>query len=396
MSNNTIIYGNVSNAITLSDTISASFDSGLITITSNVISCNNLSRNGNITNSSNSGNLFLSTNNTTTISNISNNNYISSCSNSGNINLNANTIVIGSVIGSAYVNGNLTLTGNLNSINNNLIINSNLNISGNQVINGKLTSSTIQTTSLNILGNINSNININGNQTIIGNSNLNGTLTVNGNQTINGKLTINGNLSIKSNIVFSDGSVQTTAISTFSNIAGTYTSPSSITLNNKGQITAIMSGSGGSVYSPTTRPYYVYGTTSINVGTNFWSILPFTGPLSPSTNLSSAKITYDSGSKVFRNNSSSRVYISMSISIWWDSSVTTGTRRIQICIDPGSVLLGQTTVSGQDYVQHTSTTFLLEPSQYFYVQVNHLNAGSQLLVNGYNFYEGGILSFCEL
>jgi hypothetical protein len=216
MSSNTIINGDVNSPLTFSSPITTTIESGLLTINSNIVSPNTITCNNIMDSSSDSGNLIFNANTIMIKNGIYSTNTNTSSSYSGNINVNANTIIIGNTIGNAQVNGDLSIQNNINSLSNNTVtINANLKV----------------------VGNITTQLSINNN------------------------LLVSGDVNISGGINFNDNTRQTTAFKSLSpNPSNTYINPSSIVINDKGQVTSATAG--------TTLIPGSYTNTSITVGTN--------------------------------------------------------------------------------------------------------------------------------
>ncbi len=247
MSSNTIINGDINAPLTFSSPITTTIESGLLTINSNNINSNDIMNNNIIDSSSDSGNLTLNANNIYIKTGIYPVNTNNSSSNSGNVNVNANVIIIGNTAGNAQVNGDLAITGNINSLSNNTL-----------KINGKLIVDNLGVSNITTQLSINNNLIVSGDVSA-NNVNLSGNVSAT-NVNLSGNVSAS-NLNLSGNIKFSDNSVQTSAFKTLSpNPANTYVNPSSIVINDKGQITSATSGNSLTPGS--------YTNSSITVGSN--------------------------------------------------------------------------------------------------------------------------------
>ncbi len=298
---NTIINGDIYDApITLSDTISTSIQSSIITLNSNSVSCSNLINNSSINSSSESGNIIINSDNFLVKSNIETHNINNDSSDSSNIIINSNSFLLEAEInfncinndsqnsGNLYINSNTSVIAqvngdlNINSDINKLYnINSNIKIDGDISITGSLKfndGSTQSSISILPTGNyINPNINVgtNGQITTISN----GTLLPSGNY-------INPNINVGTN-------GQITTISNGPKLTmGNYINPN-INVDTNGQITTISNGTSLSIL-----PSGNYINPNINVGTNGQINLISNGPKLPVGNYTNTNITVDSNGQI--------------------------------------------------------------------------------------------------
>ncbi len=226
----------------------------------------------------------------------------------------SNTIIYGNVTGGISITSPITTDIDVAKIN----IYSNI-VSSNSVY---ITNNNINTSnSSNITMNCN-NITINGsmvNNSAVNASNSSGNINIACNNLTNimgniaSSATVNGTLLVNGNITFSDGSVQSTAISSIGNsVVGTFTSPT-VTVNNKGQITTIANGA--------VAPSLVPGSyTNSSITVNSSGQISLIGNGASGGGSTTVYINTNSASYIIPNNAGSDIFLTYT----WNSTSQAG------------------------------------------------------------------------